>query len=71
MPCLPHIIPVTDLRQDTAAVTRRVQASHEPLVLTLEGLIHSKEAAGRPRDLLLLPELRCLQAYRGGSAGSE
>lgn len=33
-------------------------------VLTLEGLIRSKEAAGRPKDLRLLPELKALQALR-------
>jgi hypothetical protein len=37
---------------------------HEIAVLTLEGLIRSKEAAGRPKDLLVLPELRTLQSYR-------
>jgi predicted nucleotidyltransferase len=34
-------------------------------VLTLEGLISSKQAAGRPKDLRLLPELQALQALRG------
>jgi hypothetical protein len=33
-------------------------------VLTLEGLISSKQAAGRPKDLRLLPELQALQALR-------
>ena len=33
-------------------------------VLTLAGLIHSKEAAGRPKDLRLLPELKALKALR-------
>jgi predicted nucleotidyltransferase len=36
-------------------------------VLTLEGLISSKQAAGRPKDLRLLPELQALQALRGES----
>jgi predicted nucleotidyltransferase len=34
-------------------------------VLTLEGLISSKQAAGRPKDLRLLSELQALQALRG------
>ncbi|HLX64416.1 MAG TPA: nucleotidyltransferase [Planctomycetota bacterium] len=33
-------------------------------VLTLEGLIAAKQAAGRAKDLRLLPELRALQALR-------
>ncbi len=33
-------------------------------VLTLDGLIHSKEATGRPKDLRLLPELKALKALR-------
>jgi prevent-host-death family protein len=37
MATVPEIIPVTDLRQDAAAVLKRVQASHEPLVITQRG----------------------------------
>jgi len=33
-------------------------------VLTLDGLIHSKQATGRPKDLRLLPELKALKALR-------
>ena len=33
--------------------------------LTLAGLIVSKQAAGRAKDLRLLPELQALQALRG------
>lgn len=33
-------------------------------VLTLDGLIHSKEATGRAKDLRLLPELKALKALR-------
>lgn len=36
-------------------------------VLTLEGLIIAKEAAGRSKDLRLLPELKALQALRAKS----
>lgn len=34
---VPKIIPVTDLRQDAAAVLREVQGSYEPLVITQRG----------------------------------
>ncbi len=34
---LPQIIPVTDLRQDAAAVLRRVRESREPLIITQRG----------------------------------
>lgn len=37
MATVPDIIPVTDLRQDAAAILKRVQASHEPLVITQRG----------------------------------
>jgi len=37
---------------------------HRVWVLTLDGLIHSKEATGRPKDLRLLPELKALKALR-------
>jgi predicted nucleotidyltransferase len=33
-------------------------------VLSLQGLIRTKRAAGRPKDLLLLPELEALQALK-------
>ena len=34
---IPEIIPVTDLRQDAAAVLKRVQTSQQPLVITQRG----------------------------------
>ena len=34
---LPHIIPVTDLRQDAAGVLKRVGQSREPFVITQRG----------------------------------
>lgn len=34
---LPDIVPVTDLRQDAAAVLRRLKGSREPLVITQRG----------------------------------
>ena len=39
--------------------------AHRIWVLTLAGLIVSKQAAGRAKDLRLLPELQALQALRG------
>jgi hypothetical protein len=35
--------------------------AHRFSVLSLEGLISSKRAAGRPKDLLTLPELEALR----------
>ena len=40
-------------------------------VLTLTGLIRSKQAAGRPKDLRLLPELQALQALQTESQEEE
>ena len=37
MPKIPKIVPVTDLRQDAAAVLKRLQSSSEPLVITQRG----------------------------------
>lgn len=37
MASLPEITPVTDLRQDAAAVVKRVQVSQQPLVITQRG----------------------------------
>lgn len=34
---VPEIIPVSDLRQDAAAVLKRVRNSHEPLIVTQRG----------------------------------
>jgi prevent-host-death family protein len=37
MPKVPDIIPITDLRQDAAAVLKRVRTSKQPLVITQRG----------------------------------
>ncbi len=34
---VPDILPVTDLRQDAAAVLKRVRASQQPLIITQRG----------------------------------
>ncbi|MGH7859189.1 MAG: type II toxin-antitoxin system Phd/YefM family antitoxin [Candidatus Binatia bacterium] len=48
MPKLPHIVPITDLRQDAAAVLDRVKDSAEPVVITQRG---------RAAAVLLSPEM--------------
>ena len=51
---VPRIVPVTDLRQDAAAVLKRLQASSEPLVITQRGraaaVLISLEAYERSRQ---------------------
>jgi prevent-host-death family protein len=34
---IPNIIPITDLRQDTSAVLKRVKSSRKPLIITQRG----------------------------------
>jgi prevent-host-death family protein len=47
MPKLPQLVPITDLRQDAAAVLDRVKDSAEPVVITQRG---------RAAAVLLSPE---------------
>lgn len=58
---VPPIIPITDLRQDAAAVLRQVRDSKDPVVITQRGraaaVMMSAEAYARAehdRELLLL-----------------
>ena len=58
---LPEIIPVKDLRQDTAAVLQRVQSSPRPVVVTQRGRsaavmlsVAAYERGERERQLLRL-----------------
>jgi len=58
---IPEIIPVTDLRQDAAAVLKRVQTSQQPLVVTQRGRaaavmlsVEAYEQGERERQLLRL-----------------
>ena len=37
MPKLPQIVPITDLRQDAAAVLNRLKDSAEPVIITQRG----------------------------------
>ena len=57
---MPDIVPVTDLRQDAAAVLRRLKESDGPLVITQRGRVaaimispESYERTDRERELLL------------------
>jgi len=34
---VPEIVPITDLRQDSSAVLKRVRASREPVIITQRG----------------------------------
>src|SRR5207237_6552670 len=61
MATVPEIIPVTDLRQDAAAVLKRVQVAHQPLVITQRGRaaaimlsVEAYERGERERQLLRL-----------------
>ncbi|RME21148.1 MAG: type II toxin-antitoxin system Phd/YefM family antitoxin [Deltaproteobacteria bacterium] len=58
---IPDMIPVTDLRQDAAAVIKRLRKSRDPLVVTQRGRaiavlqsIEDYQEAERERELLRL-----------------
>lgn len=51
---------------EVAAASEMLELYRIPCrILSLEGLIRTKRAAGRPKDLRLLPELEALSALRG------
>jgi prevent-host-death family protein len=57
---IPEIIPVSDLRQDAAAVLKRVRNSNEPLIVTQRGRaaavmlsVKSYEQTDHERQILL------------------
>ena len=61
MPRIPEVIPVTDLRQDAAAVLRRVRSRKQPLIITQRGRaaavmlsLDAYERGEHERHLLLL-----------------
>lgn len=61
MPKIPHIIPVTDLRQDAAAALKRVRTSQQPVVITQRGRaaavmlsVEAYEQREQERELLRL-----------------
>jgi len=58
---IPKIVPITDLRQDAAAVLRRVRSLKQPLVVTQRGRaaaimlsVESYERSEHERQLLLM-----------------
>ena len=56
---VPKLVPVSDLRQDVAAVLKRLQASREPMVITQRGratavLLSVETYERRERELQLL-----------------
>jgi|GEM_PF-1319185 len=53
------------LSQNQVSLSERIRLfGFAVWVLSLEGLIRSKKAAGRPKDLNALPELEALLALR-------
>lgn len=61
MPQLPNIIPVSDLRQDSAKILRRLKESGEPIVITQRGRaaavmlsVEAFEQSERDKELLRL-----------------
>jgi prevent-host-death family protein len=58
---VPHIVPVTDLRQDAASVLKTLQASGEPFIITQRGRaaailisVDAYERSEQERELLRL-----------------
>lgn len=76
---IPDIVPISDLRQDAAAVLQRVRRSKEPVVITQRGRatavmlsIDAFEASEEERRILKALALgdRELQAGKGASLDS-
>jgi prevent-host-death family protein len=74
---IPDIIPITDLRQDAAAVFRRVQESAEPVVVTHRGRpiaviqgIAAYDQTLRMRELVEELLARGVAAESGSGSGS-
>jgi prevent-host-death family protein len=58
---VPEIIPITDLRQDSSAVLKRVRASRDPVIITQRGRaaavmlsVEEYERTENERQILLL-----------------
>ena len=58
---IPEIVPITDLRQDSAAVLERVRSSREPVIITQRGRaaavmvsVEEYERSENERQILLL-----------------
>jgi prevent-host-death family protein len=61
MATVPEIIPISDLRQDAAAVVKRVRSRRQPIVITQRGRaaavmvgVEDYERAEHEREILLL-----------------
>jgi prevent-host-death family protein len=61
MATVPEIIPISDLRQDAAAVVKRARSTRRPIVITQRGRaaavmvgVEEYERAGHEREILLL-----------------
>ncbi len=76
MPKVPQIIPISDLRQDAAAVLRSVRGSQQPLIITQRGRaaavmlsIEAYESAEEEREILrILAQGEREIAQRAGSS---
>ena len=58
---IPEIIPITDLRQDSSAVLKRLRSSREPVIITQRGRaaavmlsVEEYERTEKERQILLL-----------------
>ena len=58
---VPEIVPITDLRQDSSAILKRVRSSREPIIITQRGRaaavllsVEEYERTENERQLLLL-----------------
>jgi prevent-host-death family protein len=58
---VPEIVPITDLRQDSSAVLKRVRSSREPVIITQRGRaaavllsVEEYERTEKERQILLL-----------------
>ena len=73
---IPELVPVSDLRQDVAAVLERLQSSREPMVITQRGraaavLIGIDAYESREREYELLRLLARGEKEIGDGAGSD
>ena len=61
MACIPELVPISDLRQDAAAVIRRVRSGKDPVIITQRGRaaavllgVEAHERAEHERQILML-----------------
>ena len=70
MMSLPSIIPISDLRQDTAGVIKRAAASDEPVVITQRGRASAVLVSARSYERTQ-HEIEILRILARGEAGIE